>query len=248
MQVLICGYGVVGRFVHGQIKDAAIVSAYDPNIKEYCDDSIFNNRFDIAFICVPTNSLPDGSANITLVQEAVSRINAETVVIKSAIPVGTAASFNNDSIVVSPEYCGATPHSGNSQGFVVLGGKQPYLDKVAALYHKAKNGAFRVRFTNWQTAELAKYMENCFLALKVTFCAEFYNIATANGISYPELREIFIMDERMGDSHTYVYPDKPFYDSHCLNKDVPALIHQSDGMANLMKTVHQINTARKRNA
>lgn len=33
------------------------------------------------------------------------------------------------------------------------------------------------------------------------------------------------MDSRMGDSHTYVNPDNPYYDSHCLNKDIPALIN-----------------------
>lgn len=29
----------------------------------------------------------------------------------------------------------------------------------------------------------------------------------------------------MGDSHTYVNPDSLYYDSHCLNKDIPALIN-----------------------
>ena len=31
--------------------------------------------------------------------------------------------------------------------------------------------------------------------------------------------------ERMGDSHTFVSKDHPYYDSHCLNKDIPALIN-----------------------
>ena len=48
----------------------------------------------------------------------------------------------------------------------------------------------------------------------------------------------------MGDSHTYVNPDNPYYDSHCLNKDIPALINQVD-CANLMKSVHNINLAKK---
>lgn len=48
----------------------------------------------------------------------------------------------------------------------------------------------------------------------------------------------------MGDSHTYVNPDSPYYDSHCLNKDIPVLINQVD-CANLMKSVHNINLAKK---
>ena len=245
MNILVCGYGVVGRFVHEPIGKTAEIHIYDPNVEKYNDNKVFNERYDMAFICVPTDSLPDGSADISLVKETVNCIDAETIVIKSAVPMGTAESFNKDNIVISPEYCGATLHSGNNQGFIVLGGKQPYLDRVAALYQRVKNGGFRIRFTDWRTAELAKYMENCFLALKITFCVEFYHVAMNNGVSYPELREIFIMDERMGDSHTFVYPDKPYYDSHCLNKDVPALINQSEGMACLMSAVHRINMGRK---
>ena len=52
------------------------------------------------------------------------------------------------------------------------------------------------------------------------------------------------MDSRMGGSHTYINPDSPYYDSHCLNKDIPALINQVD-CANLMKSVHNINLAKK---
>jgi len=87
-------------------------------------------------------------------------------------------------------------------------------------------------------------MENCFLALKVTFCSEFATIAKDFGISYPELREIFILDDRMGTSHTFVNSDSPYYDSHCLNKDIPALIKQTD-KAHLMEAVDNINYNKK---
>ena len=43
--------------------------------------------------------------------------------------------------------------------------------------------------TTWETAELCKYMENAFLALKVTFCNEFYELAQRFGVDYGELRE-----------------------------------------------------------
>jgi UDP-glucose 6-dehydrogenase len=89
-------------------------------------------------------------------------------------------------------------------------------------------------------------MENCFLALKVTFCNEFADIAQKYGISYPELREIFIADGRMGDSHTFVYPEAPYYNSHCLNKDIPALIaFAGRETAPLMSAVDEINKYKK---
>jgi UDP-glucose 6-dehydrogenase len=82
------------------------------------------------------------------------------------------------------------------------------------------------------------------LALKVTFCAEFANIANEFGISYPKLREIFVLDERMGDSHTFISSDKPYYDSHCLNKDIPGLITQTN-KAHLLEAMLSINKQKK---
>ena len=127
---------------------------------------------------------------------------------------------------------------------MILAGDKFKTQKVAELYQRVKTKNFRIHFTDYKTAELAKYMENCFLALKVTFCSEFYDIADEMGISYPELRELFILDERMGDSHTYVDPDHTYYNSHCLNKDIPGLISQTK-RAHLMKAMHKINQDKK---
>jgi UDP-glucose 6-dehydrogenase len=50
----------------------------------------------------------------------------------------------------------------------------------------------------------------------------------------------------MGDSHTFVFDDEPYYNSHCLNKDIPALIRFSgEDTAPLMTAVHEINKRRK---
>ena len=42
------------------------------------------------------------------------------------------------------------------------------------------------------------------------------------------LRELFILDPRINPSHTFIYEDTPYWDSHCLNKDVPAITNQYD--------------------
>jgi UDP-glucose 6-dehydrogenase len=67
-------------------------------------------------------------------------------------------------------------------------------------------------------------MENAFLALKVTFCNEFYDIASVLGVDYNELRELWLLDPRMGRSHSFVYPENRGYGGKCLPKDVAALI------------------------
>lgn len=241
MKILIVGFGVVGTHIYKEFEQLSPI-IYDPykGYNNYIDDA------DFAFICVPTDSNEDGSCNISIVESAVKRCCSKIIVIKSAIPVGTAETLEkryNKRIVVSPEYYGATNHSLNDSNFVILGGNQEDTSKVAQLYYKVKKNDFRVVFTSHRAAELVKYMENCFLALKVTFCSEFAEIAKEYGIPYEQLRELFILDKRVGDSHTFVYNDKPYYDSHCLNKDIPALIQQSNGKAKLMKAVYDINTS-----
>ena len=68
------------------------------------------------------------------------------------------------------------------------------------------------------------------------------------GISYNELRELWLADSRVSPSHTFVYPEKPYYDSHCLNKDVPALLSfckDNQISTPLMKSVYEINAVNK---
>jgi UDP-glucose 6-dehydrogenase len=86
-------------------------------------------------------------------------------------------------------------------------------------------------------------MENSYLAMKVSFCNQFFDIAEHAGVNYEELRELFIMDPRVNPSHTFVYRDKPYWDSHCLNKDVPAIAEEYD--ATLLKSLIEYNNSRK---
>jgi len=243
-KILIAGYGNIGKHLHKELQKLN-PDIYDKFIPEYT--SAIDNHYEVAFVCVPTEMLPDGSADISIVEEVIAAIDAEVILIKSAVPVGTCEYLTKKyrkNLVVSPEYYGTTQHSSESPNFLILGGDIKHSQKIAQLYYKVKNGSFRIRFTDHKTAELAKYMENCFLALKVTFCAEFKEIADSFGIIYEDLRECFIMDERMGDSHTFVYDKTPYYDSHCLNKDIPALIKFA-GEPPLMTAMDKINSSKK---
>lgn len=89
-------------------------------------------------------------------------------------------------------------------------------------------------------------MENSFLATKVSFCIQFFDIAQKIGVNYEELRELFILDPRVNPSHTFVYKGTPFWDSHCLNKDVPTIANLYD--ADLLKSVIDFNEKHKKMA
>ena len=256
-KVLIVGYGNIGTHLYNELNVPGVeLYVYDPFKKvdmprftNYLDYFV-NTKFDLAFVCVPTEMKEDGSCDTSQVIDAVTKTslmtNTEVIVVKSTVPVGTCEMLKKtvNNLVFSPEYYGTTIHAPKKLDFVVLGGEKDLCTKAANFYYSVKSGALRVKFTDCKTAELAKYMENCFLAAKVAFCSEFAIIAEEFGISYPELREIFVMDERMGESHTLIRPEQPYYDSHCLNKDIPGLIHQSKE-SKLMNAVSEINRERK---
>lgn len=245
--ILIVGNGNIGKHICKEFELLQdLIVLHDPYQNLNAD---LSKHYDFAFICLPTEMLQDGKCDTSIIESVTPKINADVIIIKSAIPPGTCKKLNMKNIVISPEYYGTTIHSLESPNVLVLGGEKENTSKVAQLYYQIKSSlTFKIIFTNWETAELAKYMENCWLATKVTFCSEFYDISKSLGISYEELREIFISDCRVNPSHTFVYEDHPYYNSHCLNKDIPGLItfcKERNINTPLIESVNEINISRK---
>ncbi len=219
-QFKIIGYGVVGQNMHKIFTEASI---HDP-IKNYIDKSPAL----IAFVCVPTDMLPDGSADTSTVVRVVIEDPSDIFVIKSTVPPGTCeklAKVTGKRIVFSPEYFGKTKHANyHKYDFSILGGDKKDCSAVADAYKTVLHPEHKFHFTDHKTAEYVKYKENSWLATKVTFCNEWYRIAQALGVDYNEARELWLADPRINRSHTDVYRDQAYYDSHCLNKDVPAIV------------------------
>jgi UDPglucose 6-dehydrogenase len=245
MKKLIIGYGIVGKNIHKLFPDADIYDCNGNNTKK-------NIIYDVAFVCVPTDKKKDGSCDTSIVEECVYEHQASVFVIKSTVPPGTTQKLNRAGIncIFSPEYFGATQHAnGGDYNFVILGGRHDLCDIAAEAYKEKMTGSFKIVYTDTKTAELCKYMENAFLAMKVSFCNEFARIADAFSVNYNELRELFIMDSRVNPSHTFVYKDHPYYDSHCLNKDIPGIIRASEQAGHrtkLLEAMHEINSLYKR--
>ena len=88
-------------------------------------------------------------------------------------------------------------------------------------------------------------MTNAFLAAKVIFCNEMYDIAASCGISYEETRRLWLADGRIGESHTRVFPDDRGYGGSCFPKDVRSLLFtaQSAGLP-----LHQLKGTQWQNA
>lgn len=230
MLIGIVGLGHVGSAMHVLFPDAVI---YDPpkgigNIEEI-------NRCDITFVCVPTPQRENGSCNTDIVDDVLSILNNKVIVLRSTVPVGYTEDRANKlgkRIVFQPEYYGETtahPFADlQSRKWITLGGNLEECSLVANAYRSVYTSELHVHIVDAKTAELAKYMENSFLAAKVTFCNEFYDLAEAFGVNYDLLRETWLLDPRIGRSHTFVYDDNRGYGGSCLPKDIAAIVFQGE--------------------
>ena len=244
MNILIVGCGVVGNNLANEIKKLE-PETYD---KYKNIDTRTKDHYDVAFVCVDTPISDDNLCDTTEVVNAIENHNADIYVIKSTVLPHTTEKLVKETgkqIIFSPEYYGATQFANAGGDFVILGGDDESYMKIRTLYELVKGADFTVYHCKNTEAEIIKYMENSFLALKVIFCNQFKDITDLYNVSYSAVRDGFVLDKRVGKSHTFVYDDYRGYDSKCLNKDIPALISavKEHGFKSelLMEAVDRIN-------
>jgi GDP-mannose 6-dehydrogenase len=92
---------------------------------------------------------------------------------------------------------------------------------VASLYEGLPGPRFEVPV---RVAEMAKYVDNAFHALKVGFANEIGAICKVAGVDSHEVMDVFKADTKLNISTAYLTPGSPFGGS-CLPKDLRALTH-----------------------
>jgi len=253
MKISIVGYGVVGKalarlfeYEHGN-PDIYVYDKWLPGLNDEASKAAIQTC-DLVFVAVPTPESPDGSCDVSAVEEVVSWVTPP-MCLKSTVPPGTVnhlVKVTGKTICFSPEYVGETkwhPWKGiESHGFVIVGGEKALCDLVVRTYQEYLGPLVHYYTTDATTAELCKYMENTFLAAKVAFVNQFYDLAQAFGVNFNELRELWLADERIGRSHTIVTEERG-YRGRCLPKDMAAIIHAAKqvGGAPLLEAIDRYN-------
>jgi len=237
MKIVIAGYGPVGVAVKAalELRNGVEVFVDDPakGHNYYRDEEI--DLPDGVVVCVATPMREDGTCNTDHVEEVFTKYGDNNYLIKSAIDpvwlVNYSENINNVSqYTYSPEFLGGSNINRDptveflEQEFAIFGGDQcrfwdelfrPCLDKLK-----------EVKYCSLEQAAFSKYVENCFLATKVTFFNEMYKVYNECGFEgFDQMVDVVTMDPRIGRSHTQVPgPDGKFgYGGHCFPKDMAAL-------------------------
>ena len=243
MKIGIVGNGFVGSSVafgfSPQCGCDADIKIYDKDSSKATHSLESTLTSDFIFVSVPTPSNPDGSINLDVVYnifEEMNTLNHRTdnvFLLRSTVTPGTTRKiqrkFRNLNIVFNPEFL--TERSAKldfiNQSRFILGGLKKNVNKVEKLYVDRFGSTTPVIKTNYETAEMIKYMNNCYFATKVSFMNEMYQIADSCGVDWDMAVEGFVRDGRIGHSHMSVPgPDGKFgFGGSCFPKDIQAMIN-----------------------
>ena len=239
MNLGIIGNGFVGSAVVQGFSLAVNkihISDVDPRLSN-CSFEYLVEDSDVIFVCVPTPMRSTGEIDLSIVRSVLSRIGEHTekspvVVIKSTVVPGTceklSEEFTNLRIVFNPEFL--TERNARldfiNTSRIVLGGKdQDAMSLVEELY-RSRFPTTTIIKTDFASAQLIKYIANCFFATKVSFMNEMRQVSDAVGANWHDVMHGFVSDGRVGNSHL----DVPGHDGDrgfggkCFPKDINAMI------------------------
>lgn len=230
----------IGEIIASAVKSGKLSATVDParGIQET----------EISFVCVGTPSQSNGNLDLRFIRRICEQIGEvlksktarHTVVIRSTILPGTMLDIviptleefsgkkagTDFGVCNNPEFLreGSAVKDFRSPPKTVIG----ELDKasgdlLACLYQKLDAPLIR---TSLETAEMVKYVDNCWHALKIGFANEIGNLSKSLGVDAHDVMNIFCQDKKLNISPAYLMPGFAFGGS-CLPKDLRALSYKA---------------------
>lgn len=201
---------------------------------------------EVSLVCVGTPSAPNGSLSTTYLERVAKQIgealgeqgHRHTVVFRSTMLPGTCENLlipilerasgrragPDFGLAVNPEFL---REASSVQDFynppkTVIGELDVASgDAVAALYESLPGAVFRVPIA---VAEMTKYADNAFHALKIGFANEIGAICRGYGLDSHRVMDVFLADRKLNISSAYLRPGFAFGGS-CLPKDLRGLLY-----------------------
>lgn len=256
----IIGYGIVGQalaygFSQENIKDKYQIKYYDKFKDTESLESVVRDS-EFIFICLPTPMKADESGiDLSIIEDSISEITKLTngtdkiIVIKSTVTPGTTQAlekkYPKTNFAFNPEFLTEANYLEdflNADRTIVGASNDLTSRRVIALYRQ-RFPKMKIFQTDTITAEMVKYMANAFLATKVIFANQMFDICQSLGIKYEEVKQMVVADHRIYDSHLDVTTAKGF-GAKCFPKDIVALIGKAKELGlkpELLEKVWEIN-------
>lgn len=209
-----------------------------------------HNNVDVSIACVGTPSMISGYVDLEQIKATTQIIGdmlkhstkRHEVIIRSTIPPGTTENViiplleetsgkqlgEHFSVCFYPEFLreGHAVHDFIEPSLNIVGSDDPSsVDLISAVFKDVKKAPV---WTEFRTAEMIKYTNNTFHALKVAFVNEIATVGKAYGVNTDELMDIFSSDTVLNISPYYLRPGFAFGGS-CLPKELRGIVQLSMG-------------------
>ncbi len=230
----------IGSLVESSVKCGRLRATGDPAEAIHATE--------LSFVCVGTPSQPNGNLDFRYIRRICEQIGQaikdkaarHTVVIRSTVLPGTMHDIviptleefsrkragTDFGVCHNPEFLreGSAVRDFHAPPKTVIG----ELDKasgdiLAKIYEKLDAPLIR---TDLETAEMVKYVDNCWHALKIGFANEIGNFCKVFDIDAHKVMGIFCQDKKLNISPAYLMPGFAFGGS-CLPKDLRALSYKA---------------------
>jgi UDPglucose 6-dehydrogenase len=252
MKIGIAGLGFVGGSVRQWFENHTSYELYLFDLYKNIGSIEELNKADVIFVAVPTPFVVGEGYDDSAVKMALAYIaDGKTVVIKSTVMPGSTAKFQkqypNKTVLFNPEFLRElTAHDDFNNpdrqlvGYVDELGRCKAHGVMSLLPHAPHR-----RVLPSTDAELVKYFGNVFLASKVIFANQMFDICQAAGVDYDSVKESAAKDLRIGESHLNVH-DLGYrgYGGHCFPKDTRALLQYAKNMGvdvDFLESIERIN-------
>jgi UDPglucose 6-dehydrogenase len=212
------GRGFVGEALYNVFSKEYFIEVFDLDKAKSTVNSLEElvNKVKIIFLALPTPINEKEEAYLDHIYEVYDKISSydknNIIVIKSSVQPGTTKKINekykNIKTVFNPEFLREKTHFEDfkNQSYIILGGEEPETEEVSKLYNKVFPEV-PIYKSDSTTAEMTKFFINVFLATKVSFCNEIFNICNSLNINYNDVINLALLDNRIGNSHTKVPGD-----------------------------------------
>ena len=231
MRIGIVGLGIVGKANSRGFKLK--------KHKVLCHDTILKTRIEsllnteIIYICVPTPSRKNGSCNTDIVESVISeliKINYKGIIaIRSTVELKFTEKmikkYKNKNICFVPEFLrersAEKDFIENNKLCLVGTRSQKVYEKIV----KSHRGlAKKFIKTKPNEAELVKYFNNVYAALKITFANNMFEISKKINAKYSIVKNTYMHMGRSKDTYLNAHENLRGYAGVCLPKDTKALI------------------------